>query len=34
MFKDMKMSEDLVSEFKASPTSHGLEIDFNVKVIT
>ena len=34
MFKDMKMSDELCQEFKSSPTSQGLEIDFSVKVIT
>jgi len=34
MFKDMKMSEELCQEFKNTPTSLTLEIDFSVKVIT
>ena len=34
MFKDMKMSEELCNEFKASAASHVLEIDFSVKVLT
>ena len=34
MFKDMKMSEDLCSEFREQPASEALGISFNVKVLT
>ena len=34
MFKDMKMSDELCQEFKSSPASEALEIDFSVKVLT
>ena len=34
MFKDMKMSEELCTEFRSSVTSDSLEIDFSVKVLT
>lgn len=34
MFKDMKMSEELCSEFSSSATYQTLEIDFSIKVLT
>ena len=34
MFKDMKMSEELCTDFTNSPMSQALEIDFSVKVLT
>lgn len=34
MFKDMKMSDELCSEFTSSPAHQVLEIDFSVKVLT
>jgi len=34
MFKDMKMSDELCTEFKSNAASEVLEIDFSVKVLT
>lgn len=34
MFKDIKMSEQRIQEFKKSPSSQRLKIDLNVKVLT
>lgn len=34
MFKDIKMSEQRMQEFKKSPSHSMIAIDFNVKVLT
>jgi len=34
MFKDMKMSDDLTSEFKTKPSCQSLSVELNVKVLT
>lgn len=34
MFKDIKMSEQRIQDFKKSPSSQRLKIDLNVKVLT
>jgi len=34
MFKDIKMSEQRMQEFKKSPSHSMISIDFNVKVLT
>jgi hypothetical protein len=34
MFKDIKMSEQRMQDFKKSPSSQRLKIDLNVKVLT
>ena len=34
MFKDMKMSDELTSEFKTKPSCQSLSVELNVKVLT
>lgn len=34
MYKDMKMSEDLSSEFLNQPSANALDLNFSVKVLT
>ena len=34
MFKDMKMSDELTSEFKTKPACSTLSVELNVKVLT
>lgn len=34
MFKDMKMSDELTSEFRSKPACQSLSVELNVKVLT
>jgi hypothetical protein len=34
MFKDMKMSDDLMAEFRQKPTYKALTLELNMKVLT